>query len=153
MQRLVAGYSELHKITGAIKHRQDIQAFPVCPPCGTGNRTAWNQQLHRGVGPTGLLCNSLAEHKAGINDELIIISTANASAHLGHIPYHHLPHLADILACASQIPILASTRTAYSGLPSLDKYVLAKVHAELSLDQKALLSAAQSLTMQSAGDR
>ena len=154
MQRLIMnGYSVQAKVTGAIKRQQEIQAFPACPPHGNGERTAWNRQLHRGVGPTGLLCNSLAEHKAGINQELIIFSEAHATTHLCHIPYHHLPHLADTLASASQVPMLAATRTAYKQLPSLDKHVLAKVHAKLSVDHRALLSAAQSLTMQSATNR
>ena len=100
-----------------------------------------------------MLCNSLAEHKAGINRELIIESDVLASAHLCHIPYHHLPYLADTLACASQVPILAAARTAYRALPSLDKHVLANVYASLPTDHKALLNAAQSLTMQSAANR
>ena len=56
-------------LSGAARCASDVPP-DVCPPVSYGSRAKWTEQAHEVKGPIGLLCTSLAEHRAAITSEI-----------------------------------------------------------------------------------
>ena len=85
-QRITTMY-EARGIEGVISNGISVPLLEPCPPCGAAARGKWTKQAHTVQGPVGLLCTSLAEHRACIRPELIITAPSHIAFHLQHVPY------------------------------------------------------------------
>ena len=97
-------------------------AFPteVCPPVTYGSRAKWTAQAHEVKGPIGLLCTSLAEHRAAITSEMKVYGWPRFAFNLGHVAKQQLRKRVDTIITAAHFQFLPKNRTALAAMPSLD---------------------------------
>ena len=151
-QRITTHYTA-RGILGVLPAGADLPEMLPCPPSGAGSRSTWTAQAHDVSGTVGLLCTSLAEHRACLRTDLTVVAMPSLHFHLVHLPYQHFKPLVDIIAAECHTVFLRGSRSAYKDLRSFDKDIYRAAMAKLTYEQRSLVLSAQNLTMSSASKR